>query len=47
MFFNKGPKPSPVALADVDGSCSVTLSDVIYLTNFVANKGPQPKIGCP
>src|SRR5574341_144289 len=47
MLFNQGPKPSPVALADVDGSCSVTLSDVIYLTNFVANKGPQPKIGCP
>jgi hypothetical protein len=47
MLFNHGPRPSPVALADVDGSCSVTLSDVIYLTNFVVNKGPQPKIGCP
>lgn len=47
MIFNKGPRPSPVALADVDGSCHITLSDVIYLSNYVSGKGPAPRLGCP
>ena len=47
MIFNHGPRPTPLALADVDGSCQVTLSDVIYLVNFVSGKGPAPKMGCP
>ncbi len=44
-FFNGGPAPSPIDLADIDCSSGVDISDIVLLVAFMFNSGAPP-CGC-
>ena len=45
-FVNVGPAPIRPGEADIDGSCSVDISDLVYVVDYMFAGGPAPLVGC-
>ncbi len=39
------PADQPTIQPDVGGSCSVDISDLVYLVNYMFTGGPDPLVG--
>jgi hypothetical protein len=44
-MFSGGPPPPVMEAADVDGEIGLSISDLVYLVDFMFNDGPSPN--CP
>jgi len=45
-MFAAGPPPPQMNNADVDGSCSIDVTDITYFVNYLFVSGPAPVPGC-
>ena len=45
-MFLGGPAPYPLFIADINGSCSTDISDLVHLVDYMFVSGPAPLVGC-
>jgi hypothetical protein len=46
LFVAGSPSPCVWEAADVDSSCHLNASDVVYLLDYLHQQGPRLKRGC-